>query len=423
MEGLLKEKIEKFNLCQKKVVVAVSGGVDSVVLLDFLAKNIPRENIVVAHFNHGVRKDSQKEEDLVRNLAKKHNLVFFYKQLLPEKKDEAYLRQKRYAWLRSIRAKSGSLYILTAHHLDDQVETVLLNLVRGSGPLALWGMDEERKSVLRLMMGVSKKEILAYAKKQGLKYLEDVTNMDLSYRRNWIRAVLIPEIEKKNPSFKKTLQKNINIGFELRSYIKNEVGKLERVARNQNKLKLSLLKSADSFIAKELIKKMLHEYIGPSSDIYGDNVDSVYSLIEKEGSKKTELKGITVVKDYEWLFFGENEVSFDKKLALKVGDKIVFNEHVFSVKIGKAYPCPNNVLLPLEFSDSLEIRTWQKGDKIVTKTGTKKLQDIFVDAKISKAKRGSWPILASGDRILWLPGLNASVYAKKEKINLIIEVR
>lgn len=419
----IKERTKKYELGEKKVIIAVSGGVDSVVLLDLMTELLPKKNIFVAHFNHGVRLESDADENFVKLLSKKYNHSFYSKKIKPQKQDEAYLRSERYRWLESLREALKADYILTAHHLSDQAETILLNLIRGSGPLELWGMKEQSGHILRLMLDVSKKDIIDYAKKKKLKYFEDKTNKDIRYLRNRVRSRILPEIKKINPSFEKTLYSNVELANELKRYIENEVKKLERKVRVGNKLKLEGLKNSEPYMTRELIKKMLFELTDKRHDIYSRNINEVYELINKEGTKKTELMGFTVIKDYDFLVFGAKTFLAPNPLTIQAGEEIDFSERRFKVWIGDAKPQINNILLPLKFSDNLEIRVWQAGDKIATNYGTKKLQDVFVDAKISLSERKKWPVVVSGKEILWVPGLVASRYSQHKNKNLIIEVK
>lgn len=175
--------IDNIELTSGNCVVAVSGGVDSVVLLDILVKKSDA-NIIVAHFDHGIRGDSSKDADFVRNLAKFYDLVFETKrEELGEKASELLARNRRYAFLREI-AKKHDARLVTAHHNDDIIETVAINLTRGTGWRGLAVLDSD---VARPLVGVSKSMILDYAKKNSLKWREDSTNYSDKYLRNRIR--------------------------------------------------------------------------------------------------------------------------------------------------------------------------------------------------------------------------------------------
>ena len=170
-----------------KIILAVSGGVDSVVLLDMLA-NQPKLDIIVAHFDHGIRSDSAEDTRFVESLAKMYGLAFETRreELGPEASEEL-ARDRRYSFLRSL-AKKYKAHIVTAHHSDDVVESILINLYRGTGWRGLAVMDSD---VLRPIWAMSKKDIIAYAKKHNLVWREDSTNSSDSYLRNRFRRALV----------------------------------------------------------------------------------------------------------------------------------------------------------------------------------------------------------------------------------------
>jgi tRNA(Ile)-lysidine synthase len=173
-----------------KYVVAVSGGVDSAVLLHMLRKDKDLE-LVVAHFDHGIRSDSAADTEFVASLATQARLPFAYKrEELGPGASEALARERRYAFLREAKEKFGAKAIVTAHHQDDLIETALLNVLRGTkrkGLISLRSTDEIKRPLLKM----TKQQIRDYAKKHDLKWREDPTNQETNYRRNQIRAMLV----------------------------------------------------------------------------------------------------------------------------------------------------------------------------------------------------------------------------------------
>lgn len=183
----------KVDIRPGKYVVAVSGGVDSIVLLDLLCKN-KELTLVVAHFDHGIRPDSIEDRKFVGEAAKRHGLEFVYEtaQLGPRASEEQ-ARNARYAFLRAQAKKYQADSIITAHHQDDLIETALLNMLRGTGRKGLTSMAGSG-DILRPLLGVSKTEIRNYAKEHKLLWREDPTNEDISYFRNYIRKELVPKL-------------------------------------------------------------------------------------------------------------------------------------------------------------------------------------------------------------------------------------
>lgn len=173
-----------------RYVVAVSGGVDSVVLLALLQQK-PRLHLTVAHFDHGIREDSVKDRRLVQELAKEYGLPFVYDEgKLGAGASEATARKARYAFLQNIRRQTGARAIITAHHQDDVIETALLNLLRGTGRRGLTAL-RSHDGLVRPLLAVPKKDLIAYANARSLTWREDSTNQDLSYKRNYIRHKIV----------------------------------------------------------------------------------------------------------------------------------------------------------------------------------------------------------------------------------------
>lgn len=174
-------------------VLAVSGGVDSVSLLHAL-KEQPGVKLVVAHYDHGIRADSRLDRQLVQTLAQKYGLPFvYYEGNLGSGASEAEARQARYDFLRHVQASAQAQAIITAHHQDDVIETAIINMLRGTGRKGLASLRSHRHLV-RPLLTVPKKDVLAYAKDQGLVWREDSTNQDTKLLRNYVRKVIVPRL-------------------------------------------------------------------------------------------------------------------------------------------------------------------------------------------------------------------------------------
>ena len=179
------------------VVVACSGGIDSVALAHAAAESLGARRVVLGHVDHAVRPNSAADADAVRALATRLGARFSGVRLPPGPADEARLREARYGALRAQRAEAGARYVLTAHNEDDQAETVLMGLFRSASPRALLGMPELRDDILRPWLTVSRAKIAAYVDRHGLPVREDVTNREPRYLRNRVRKELIPLLERR----------------------------------------------------------------------------------------------------------------------------------------------------------------------------------------------------------------------------------
>lgn len=183
----------KLDITPGKYIVAVSGGVDSVVLLDMLARQ-PNNELIVAHFDHGIRQDSKLDRRLVAKLAEKYNLTFEYGEgHLGERASEAKAREARYTFLRQVCEKYDADGIITAHHADDALETSVLNILRGTRRKGISALGSSHE-ILRPLLTYSKKELQDYAITHNLQWREDSTNTDQRYVRNWIRKTLVPRL-------------------------------------------------------------------------------------------------------------------------------------------------------------------------------------------------------------------------------------
>lgn len=190
--------VMKIDLKPGKYIVAVSGGVDSMVLL-YLLSQLRDVEIVVVHINENLRPDSPLDQKLVKETAKKYGLEFYTTDVKLDNSSEALGRKVRYEYLNKIKNETGAKAIITAHHQDDMLETAIINLLRGTGRRGLTSLSS-RDNLVRPLLKYSKKEIYAFAQSCGLKWHEDYMNKDIKFLRNHIRHVILPKLglEKRN---------------------------------------------------------------------------------------------------------------------------------------------------------------------------------------------------------------------------------
>jgi len=195
----------KVDVPAGKYVVAVSGGVDSITLLDVVSK-LSGVELVVAHFHHGIRgQDADRDEQLVRETAQKYGLAYEtdYGEL-GETVSEAHAREARYLFLLAVRRKHQADGLILAHHKDDVVETIAINLIRGTGWRGLASL-RSHKTIVRPLLKYEKNQLIAYAREHNLVWHEDASNVDQKYLRNYVRWTLIPEMVKLRPAIKEEL--------------------------------------------------------------------------------------------------------------------------------------------------------------------------------------------------------------------------
>jgi tRNA(Ile)-lysidine synthetase-like protein len=237
-------------------VIAVSGGVDSMVLLDLLSKRRELE-LVVAYFSHGIRDDAAKDEELVSETAKRLGLVFEagYGELgAAASEDQA--RKARYGFLEVVRTKYGAKAIITAHHQDDMIETAFINVLRGSGRKGLTAIKDNPK-ILRPLINIPKKELVEYARAQKITWREDKTNQDPRYLRNYIRLGLIPKLSDVQ---RQQIVKNIDKVAKNKQELDNLIATLSRsLVKNEyiDRSKFTLLPTE---LCSELIAYWLRDH-------------------------------------------------------------------------------------------------------------------------------------------------------------------
>lgn len=213
-------------------VIAVSGGVDSVCLLDMLAKT-PYYRLTVAHFDHGIREDSSIDGEFVKALSNKYGLNFISAEgKLGPQASEAEAREARYSFLRQAVIDSNSSALITAHHMDDRLETLIINLIRGTGRKGLTSL-QETENTKRPLLKVNKQELKEYAHKHNLSWREDSTNSDDRYLRNYVRIHLLPKLsEADRERLIAIMERQTELNSEIDAYfsllIKNDLSILDR---------------------------------------------------------------------------------------------------------------------------------------------------------------------------------------------------
>lgn len=301
---ILKTHISK-NDC---LVLGISGGPDSIFLYHFA--NQLGSKIVVAHINHLLRaKESDKDELFVKNLVKKSNNIFEtlhsnIKAISRKSKQglEETGRKIRYEFFQELAKKYQARFILTAHHADDNLETIIMNFVRGASLKGLCGMKESEPisknlNLLRPLLQFPKSQIIDYLKTKKISFRLDKSNQDLAYRRNFIRHKIVPELKKINPNLAETLAKNTKNFRELSSFVETSAS----TWIDQNSTDKSFSKfNAKSFrqqpipLQKEIILQLYKHHIGNTTNIESRNITEVLAILNSGlGNKKKKLQKLT----------------------------------------------------------------------------------------------------------------------------------
>ena len=297
LEEKFLKTIKEENLIQKKdkIVVGVSGGPDSITLLECLNKYKEKLEIeiIVAHINHLIRKDSTEDEQYVENICKKMNIKCYIKRenVLNIAKNEKIGteeagRKVRYEFFDEILKKEKANKIAIAHNMNDNAETILLNLLRGTGLNGLEGIQPmEYNKYIRPLINISRKEIEEYVEKNKLKPKIDYTNKENIYKRNKIRNELLPYLKKINPNIVESLSRLSKIVKEENTYIKKETEKIYnnikiKDEKNLGKIELDIkeFNKLEIAIKKNLIIKCIEETIGDSRNIEKINIDDIIKI-------------------------------------------------------------------------------------------------------------------------------------------------
>jgi len=418
MQRKLIRHIEKEELFgrNEKLLVAVSGGLDSIALLHLLFKM--EIECVVAHCNFQLRgEDSEGDAVFVQKLAETyhysfHSIVFDTLAFSEENgiSIEMAARDLRYNWFEKIRQENECSYILTAHHADDVIETVLINLARGTGIHGLTGIKAKKGYLVRPLLPFSREDLKAYTTKNELSFREDYTNAQTDFVRNKIRHQIIPVLQEINPSIQKTMNENVARLSDVELIYNNEIeGK-----------KCSFVEEKDDqlLISVSRLKKVpannshLFEFLKP----YGFHSRDVINIIDSLDAISGKLfysEEYQILRDREYLVLSKKvdkesgEYEFSDNESIQVGEKR-FESRSFERSSDFKFSTNPQIACfdAAKLSFPLKLRKWQEGDIFhpIGMKGRKKVSDYFIDNKFSLTdKENAW-LLISGDDIIWLAG-------------------
>jgi len=437
-----------FPINGKTIIVAVSGGSDSMCLLDILIKNSEVFNIspVVAHVNHSIRgNESDNDEIFIENYCAGKNIPF-YKTKVDAKKYsktnktslEDAARILRYEYLNKLAIKLNAL-IAVAHHMDDQAETILLNLFRGSGTSGVSGMSPVSGNIIRPLLFCSKQDIDDYIKLKNIPFCVDKTNFELCAQRNKVRLKLIPKLEEIfGSSIIKSLCKTGILCGEDEKFLTDYARKeFEKHCVDENMLPCNIINSLEFAISSRLVRMLYENARGDYKNLTFRQVKALIKLCEKPGDgKKTDLcdgfcgwilnSCITITpktKYYELIPVSGGRISSDQKkvvdfkIPMDTG-KTFFETQIFSKFVVNKQELVYNAMewcFPAELTEGAVLRYKRPGDKIRPNrnSGSKLLKDYFIDLKVPSSKREGMVVLAKGNEIFWICGVGGVYYGEK----------
>jgi len=408
-----------------RILVALSGGPDSVFLLHLLKKYQKKFKIDLAayHLNHLLRKSAGKEQKFCEELCNTLSVPFYsesydVKSFAEQNKisiEEAG-RNIRYKFLKEISQNLNYNLIATAHNADDNCETVLLNLSKGTGIKGIAGIPVRRENIIRPVLCLRKKEITEYLEQVGIKYVVDKSNFSEKYERNFLRLKVIPSIEKKlNPQFvNSVLTTSLNLQ-NFNRFIEKIITSLEKKyvyeQDNEIRIKNQLFEKEEEFIQTEIIRKIFSEKFNYNPE--QKDVEKILSLKNKQ-TGRTELFGkkIKAIRDRNSVSIFFDEKFSEKPIHIKVGESKKFNSHKIIISEVTADDVKLTPDKNIEFIDgdltgkSFVIRKWKDGDKFypIGMKGTKKISDFLNDIKTDATQKRNQYVLLSRNRIVWIPG-------------------
>lgn len=422
--------LNKIKLTDKDIiVVGVSAGPDSMALLhilDDLKKKIGYK-IVVAHVNHNVREESKEEAEFLRNYCTTHNIPFEMMVISKYGDDNFHneARNIRYNFYDELITKYGANYLMTGHHADDLMETILMRIVRGSTLRGYSGFSDlvsmNNYKIARPLISVTKQELEEFDKENNIPYRVDKSNFKDKYTRNRYRKNVLPFLKNEDKLVHEKFIRFSNQIKECDDFIERMVAKEIDSVYQDGIIIVDKFKLLDIVIGKRIIDYIFSViYRDDIIEIDSRHVDLVINCINSSRANVTFNlpNDYLVVKEY-------NKVYFKKNINLVMPYDIELNDEAFlpnglTIKKVNESKTDGNDILRLNSNDvvlPLRVRSRKNGDRIKVKNmnGTKKVNEVLINAKIPASKRDLWPIVVdSQDKIVWIPKVKKSKYNRRK---------
>ncbi|MDQ3224714.1 MAG: tRNA lysidine(34) synthetase TilS [Gemmatimonadota bacterium] len=409
-------QIASLSLPPGRALVAVSGGPDSVALLDLLVQSRDAHgfDLVVAHVDHGIHPESGRVAEQVRELAQSYGLEAEIGRLeLGPEAGETAARAARYAWLEGARLKAGAGVIFTAHHADDQVETVLMRVLAGSGPAGLAGMASVRGEVVRPLLAFPRADLLRHLTETGLQSWDDPANSDPRHMRSWLRTQLLPMLRRRLPDVDSKIQRISSQAGRNRAAwdsVLDALPNLDFAADSEGiSVAAPTLGGYDSSLAQAVILAAARR---AGCQLSPARVGRVLALVKSgESGSRVPLGGVWIAE----LVFGR----------LRIGRNVSTPERPEWALEGRSghgswgrwnlcwalAPVPDRqerTGMSAWFTlDPLTVRGWSPGEKLkpLGGTGRRPVVRCFQEVRVPRSRRVSWPVLAQEQEIVWIPGV------------------
>jgi len=458
MDQKIESCINRFRLLKAgdSVLLGVSGGADSLALLYFLYQHQSQYaiRIGVAHLHHGLRGlDADRDAVFIKQFCEARQIPFYFKYQdiqkkaqIEKKSFEEAGRKARYDYFKHIMQEKKYNKLAVAHHRDDQTETILMRLIRGTGMQGIQGMHpfDKKQKIIRPFLGVYKEEILAYCKKNHLAYRTDWTNFETDTTRNILRLEVIPQIEKINSGAKEHIVNFAELSKAYQDffmeYVKKQLTAVLETKGERVYIKREAFLKEKPLVQQEMIRSAILQSTGSLVNIEKRHILMIQDFIQKN-KRNVSLDlplGLKIKAQYGELYFSKEketfklpEVPLDKKGVYRLYEGYLDVEisllNKKELKNSKKVKNHSEKFFDYgKIMNSLVIRSRQSGDYIYLSgmRGKKKLKNYFIDKKIPKDKRDRIPVLADGNEIIWILGyaINES-YFVNDKTQQIIKIR
>lgn len=402
-------------LFKKKLLVAVSGGIDSVVLTHLLIA-LNNAEVALAHCNFQLRsKESDLDEEFVKTLGNKLKLRTFTikfntKQYSKKHKLSTQLsaRQLRYDWFEELIEKYNFDYVITAHHADDNLETFLINLSRGTGLEGLTGIPKKNKNIVRPLLIFSRDEISNFAKSNNINWREDVTNSETKYLRNKFRHEIIPKLKEINPNLLDSFCKTISFLNQSKQLVNDRIEEISKeiVSKNGKIIQFNITKIKQLHNPKTYLYELLKNY-------GFTNWDDVYNLLSAQSGKFLVTKSYRLLKDRDFLllsqFEGRNDLDDVFYITKNYNGNLPININIKSSTLLQTIKTKNFILVNENLLNyPLILRRWKEGDFFfpLGMKGKKKVSKFFKDERLSLIeKEETWLLCSNKNEIIWIVGM------------------
>jgi len=398
------------------LLLAVSGGVDSVVLLDVLSKL--KLELTVAHCNFQLRgKESDSDEQFVKRLSEQYGIPFYSKRFdtntfakANQLSIQEAARKLRYDWFNQLIAAHGFAYVTTAHHADDHVETVLMNIFRGTGIAGLHGILPVQGKIIRPLLGIKRTAILAYAHQHNIKWVEDASNASDKYSRNFIRHHIIPAAQEVYPNAVDNILASIERWREAELIYNDAVNKIKQdlFEVKQHEIHIPVLKWKKLVPIQTITFELLQPFGFDSKQ-----TNEAIKLLDAHTGSYIASDSHRLIKNRNWMIIAPLKQDGQDNIIIDINESaVVFDRHQLEQRLIESndyqLQTANHIAAidAAKISFPLVLRKWKQGDYFypLGMAKKKKLSKFFIDQKFSKTEKEQCWILTSGDKIVWVVG-------------------